>query len=295
MELFFDYLRFERRYSPHTVVSYQTDLRQFGEFLHTTFELEEPAQADHTLVRSWVVHLMQQQRDARTVNRKIACLRSYYSYLLRTGVIQKNPMLRITSPKVAKKLPEFVPEEALNGLLNSFEFPDTLAGSRDQLILELLYGTGIRLSELIGIRHADLSLLGRTVRVTGKGNKQRVVPLNPSLLLVLERYIARQKQEFGMSSNATEALLVTDKGEPLYEKLVYRTVKHYLSQITTASGQQHPHVLRHSFATHLLSKGADLNAIKELLGHANLAATQVYTHLSIDRLKSVFDKAHPKA
>ncbi|WP_426493263.1 tyrosine-type recombinase/integrase [Hymenobacter sp. 102] len=295
MDVFFDYLRFERRYSPHTVVSYQTDLRQFAAYLQTTFELAEPAQADHTLIRSWVVELMQQHRDPRTVNRKIACLRSYYKFLLRTGVVQKNPMLRITSPKVAKKLPDFVPEDSLNGLLNSFEFPETLAGTRDQLILELLYGTGIRLSELLGIKHADLNLTGKVVRVTGKGNKQRIVPLNPTLLLVLERYIAQQQREFGSGSNAHGVLLVTDKGEPLYEKFVYRTVKHYLSQITTAAGQQHPHVLRHSFATHLLGKGADLNAIKELLGHANLAATQVYTHLSIDKLKSVFEKAHPKA
>ncbi|UYZ62807.1 tyrosine-type recombinase/integrase [Hymenobacter weizhouensis] len=295
MELFFDYLRFERRYSPHTVLSYQTDLRQFSEYLLAAFELADPTQADHTLIRSWVVALMQQHRDPRTVNRKIACLRSYFKYLLRTGAIQKNPMLRITSPKVAKKLPDFVPEESLNGLLNSFAFPDDFAGVRDQLILELLYGTGIRLSELLGIRHDDLSLSGRTVRVTGKGNKQRLVPLNPTLLAVLERYIARKQRDFAPGSNAWPALLVTNKGEPLYEKFVYRTVKHYLSQITTASGQQHPHVLRHSFATHLLGKGADLNAIKELLGHANLAATQVYTHLSIDKLKSVFDKAHPKA
>ncbi|RSK46143.1 tyrosine-type recombinase/integrase [Hymenobacter perfusus] len=295
MELFFDYLRFERRYSPHTVVSYQTDLRQFSAYLKATYELTEPAQADHTLIRSWVVELMQQHRDPRTVNRKIACLRSYYNYLLRTGIITKNPMLRITSPKVAKKLPDFVPEDSLNGLLNSFDFPDTFAGARDQLILELLYGTGIRLSELIGIGYDDLSLPGRTVRVTGKGNKQRVVPLNPTLLVVLERYIAHQQREIAAESNARRVLLVTDKGEPLYEKFVYRTVKHYLSQITTATGQQHPHVLRHSFATHLLNKGADLNAIKELLGHANLAATQVYTHLSIDKLKSVFEKAHPKA
>lgn len=295
MELFFDYLRFERRYSPHTVVSYQTDLRQFSAYLKATYELTEPAQADHTLIRSWVVELMQQHRDPRTVNRKIACLRSYYGYLLRTGAITKNPMLRITSPKVTKKLPDFVPEDSLNGLLNSFAFPDTFAGTRDQLILELLYGTGIRLSELIGIGHDDLSLPGRAVRVTGKGNKQRLVPLNPTLLAVLERYIAHQQREIAVESNARRVLLVTDKGEPLYEKFVYRTVKHYLSQITTATGQQHPHVLRHSFATHLLNKGADLNAIKELLGHANLAATQVYTHLSIDKLKSVFEKAHPKA
>ncbi|SNR46229.1 MULTISPECIES: tyrosine-type recombinase/integrase [Hymenobacter] len=295
MELFFDYLRFERRFSPHTVLSYQTDLRQFSDYLLSTYELADPSQADHTLIRSWVVTLMQQQMDPRTVNRKIACLRSYYKFLLRTGAVQKNPMLRITSPKVAKKLPDFVPEDSLNGLLNSFAFEDTLGGVRDQLVLELLYGTGIRLSELIGIRHDDVSIPGRTVRVTGKGNKQRIVPLNPTLAIVIERYIERKQREFASGSNAHPALLVTDKGEPLYEKFVYRTVKHYLSQITTASGQQHPHVLRHSFATHLLGKGADLNAIKELLGHANLAATQVYTHLSIDKLKSVFEKAHPKA
>lgn len=295
MDLFFDYLRFERRYSAHTLLSYQTDLRQFADYLQATYELTDPAQADHTLIRSWVVALMQQNLDPRTVNRKIACLRSYFKFLLTTGVVSRNPMLRIKAPKMAKKLPDFVPEESLNGLLNSFEFPDTFAGVRDQLVLELLYGTGIRLSELIGIRPDDVSLAARTVRVTGKGNKQRIVPLNPTLAAVLERYIAFQKREFGVTDNTRSALLVTDKGEPLYEKLVYRTVKHYLSQITTASSQQHPHVLRHSFATHLLGKGADLNAIKELLGHANLAATQVYTHLSIDKLKSVFEQAHPKA
>lgn len=295
MELFFEYLRFEKRYSPHTLLSYQTDLRQFAEYLQTEYELAEPAQADHTLIRSWVVSLMQQELDPRTVNRKIACLRSYYKFLLQTGAATRNPMLRIKSPKVAKKLPDFVPEDSLNGLLNSFEFPDTFAGARDQLVLELLYGTGIRLSELIGIRLDDVSLPSHTVRVTGKGNKQRIVPLNPTLLAVLNKYLAQKQQEFGTTDNAQRALLVTDKGDPLYEKLVYRTVKHYLSQITTASSQQHPHVLRHSFATHLLGKGADLNAIKELLGHANLAATQVYTHLSIDKLKAVFEQAHPKA
>lgn len=295
MDLFFTYLRSERRYSANTLLSYQTDLRQFSDYLRATYELTEPAQADHTLIRSWVVTLMQQNLDPRTVNRKIACLRSYYKFLLTTGVISRNPMLRIKAPKMAKKLPDFVPEDSLNGLLNSFEFPDTFAGRRDQLVLELLYGTGIRLSELLGIRPDDVSLAGRTVRVTGKGNKQRIVPLNPTLVAVLENYIAFRQREFGPEGNAQPALLVTDKGEPMYEKLVYRTVKHYLSQITTASSQQHPHVLRHSFATHLLNKGADLNAIKELLGHANLAATQVYTHLSIDKLKSVFEQAHPKA
>ncbi|GAA4356674.1 tyrosine recombinase XerC [Hymenobacter saemangeumensis] len=292
MEAFFDFLRFERRYSPHTVISYQTDLGQFSAYLKSAHDLAEPAQATHHLIRGWVVELMEQELDPRTVNRKVACLRSYYKFLLRNGQIASNPMLRIKAPKMAKKLPEFVAEDALNGLLNNFAFTEDFAGRRDQLVLELLYGTGIRLSELIGIMPDDLSLPGRTVRVTGKGNKQRIVPLNPSLLLVLERYLACRAREFGPVAGP---LLLTDKGEPMYEKFVYRTVKHYLGQITTSAAQQHPHALRHAFATHLLGKGADLNSIKELLGHASLAATQVYTHLSVERLKSVFDQAHPRA
>ncbi len=294
MEEFLDFLRYEKRLSPHTVTSYQTDLTQFAAFLKQEYELDEPAQATHSLIRDWVVSLMGQDMDPRTVNRKVACLRSYYKFLLRIHGIEANPMLRIKAPKMAKKLPEFVPEESLNRLLNSFEFEPNFAGVRDQLVLEALYGTGIRLSELMSITDADVDAGARTARVTGKGNKQRVVPLNPSLLLVLEKYRAARAAEFG-SVVANSPLLRTDKGEPLYEKLVYRTVKKYLSQISTSMAHQHPHALRHAFATHLLGKGADLNSIKELLGHASLAATQVYTHLSVDRLKSVFEQAHPRA
>jgi integrase/recombinase XerC len=294
MEEFLDFLRYEKRFSPHTVTSYQTDLTQFAIFVKQEYDLDEPARATHPLIRDWVVSLMGQDLDPRTVNRKVACLRSYYKFLLRTHHIEANPMLRIKAPKMAKKLPEFVPEESLNRLLNSFEFEPTFAGVRDQLVLETLYGTGIRLSELLGITDDDVDASARTVRVTGKGNKQRIVPLNPSLLLVLENYRTARAAEFGLSV-ANNPLLLTDKGEPLYEKLVYRTVKKYLSQISTSAAHQHPHALRHAFATHLLGKGADLNAIKELLGHASLAATQVYTHLSVDRLKSVFEQAHPRA
>jgi integrase/recombinase XerC len=291
MDAFLDFLRFEKRYSPHTLVSYKTDLGQFAAYLKSAYELHDPAQATHPLIRGWVVELMQENLDPRTVNRKVACLRSYYKFLLRTGAIASNPMLRIKAPKMARKLPEFVPE-ALNGLLNSFEFGDDFAGLRDQLVLEMLYGTGIRLSELIGIHADDVSLGASTVRVTGKGNKQRLVPLNPTLKLVIEKYQAMRAHEFGAVGSP---LLLTDKGDAMYEKFVYRTVKRYLSQITTSNSQQHPHALRHAFATHLLGKGADLNSIKELLGHASLAATQVYTHLSVDRLKSVFEQAHPRA
>jgi integrase/recombinase XerC len=294
MEEFLNFLRYEKRFSPHTVTSYQTDLTQFAMYLRVEYELEDASQASHPLIRGWVVSLMGQDLDPRTVNRKVACLRSFYKFLLRERQIEANPMLRIKAPKMAKKLPEFVPEEALNRMLNSFEFEDSFAGVRDQLILETLYGTGIRLSELLGITADDLDLGARTVRVTGKGNKQRIVPLNPSLLLVLAKYKERLAGEFGPVP-ASSPLLRTDKGEPLYEKLVYRTVKKYLSQVSTSAAHQHPHALRHAFATHLLGKGADLNSIKELLGHASLAATQVYTHLSVDRLKSVFEQAHPRA
>lgn len=294
MEEFLDFLRYEKRLSPHTVTSYQTDLTQFAAYLRVEYELADVAQASHPFIRGWVVSLMSQDLDPRTVNRKVACLRSFYKFLLRERSIEANPMLRIKAPKMAKKLPEFVPEEALNRMLNSFEFEDSFAGVRDQLVLETLYGTGIRLSELLGITADDLDMGARTVRVTGKGNKQRVVPLNPSLLLVLVKYHERRASEFkALPTNSP--LLRTDKGEPLYEKLVYRTVKKYLSQVSTSVSHQHPHALRHAFATHLLGKGADLNSIKELLGHASLAATQVYTHLSVDRLKSVFEQAHPRA
>jgi integrase/recombinase XerC len=197
MDAFLDFLRFERRYSSHTVTSYQTDLGQFAAYLKATYDLADPAQATHPLIRGWVVALMEQNLDPRTVNRKVACLRSYYKFLLRAGQIAANPMLRVKAPKMAKKLPEFVPEEALNGLLNSFEFGADFAGQRDQLVLEMLYGTGIRLSELIGIHADDVSLGASTVRVTGKGNKQRLVPLNPSLKVVIEQYQARRAHEFG--------------------------------------------------------------------------------------------------
>ena len=247
MDEFLDFLRYEKRFSPHTVTSYQTDLTQFAAFLRAEYEVADLAQATHPLIRGWVVSLMSQDLDPRTVNRKVACLRSFYKFLLRAQRITANPMLRVKAPKMAKKLPEFVPEESLNRLLNSFEFEDSFAGVRDQLVLETLYGTGIRLTELLGITNEDLDGNAKTVRVTGKGNKQRLVPLNPSLLLVLEKYQARRAAEFGPAAPGSP-LLRTDKGEPLYEKLVYRTVKKYLSQISTSAAHQHPHALRHAFA-----------------------------------------------
>jgi integrase/recombinase XerC len=292
MDLFFKYLTFEKRYSPHTLTSYRTDLGQFAEYLAQTYEITNPAQADHTLIRSWIVTLLQNKLDARSVNRKIACLRSYYKFLLRTGEISQNPMLKVTAPKNAKKLPAFLPQETMQQLFEQIEFPDTFEGWRDKLVLELLYGTGMRLSELIGLHENSIDLNRKTIRVLGKGQKERILPLNNSLEICLKEYLQRKRAEF--TENPVPALLVTTKMQPLYPKLVYRIVKTYTGMVTT-SKHRNPHMLRHTFATHLLDNGADLNAIKELMGHSSLAATQVYTHNSIEKLKSVFEKAHPKA
>ncbi|MER2999539.1 tyrosine-type recombinase/integrase [Pontibacter populi] len=292
MELFFKYLEYEKRYSPHTLTSYHTDLGQFSGYLLQTYEITDPAEADHTIIRSWILSLVQQNIQPRSINRKIACLRSYYKFLLGQERIKANPMLRIKAPKVSKKLPGFVPEESFNNLLDGFEFEDNFEGQRDRLILEFLYGTGMRLAELINISEQDIDKYQKTVRVLGKGNKERIIPINESLWASIEAYLAHKISEFG--DNNSEKLLVTNKARPLYPKFIYRVVKKYISLITT-SEHNSPHTLRHSFATHLLNKGADLNAIKDLLGHASLAATQVYTHNSIEKLKSIFEKAHPKA
>jgi integrase/recombinase XerC len=292
MDLFFKYLQYEKRYSPHTLTSYHTDLGQFAGYLKEVYQITDAAEADHTIIRSWILTLVQHNIKPRSINRKIACLRSYYRFLLAQERIAVNPMLRIKAPKASKKLPAFVQEEPFNHLLDSFTFEKNFEGQRDRLILEFLYGTGIRLAELINIEPSDISLSAKTVRVLGKGNKERIIPLNDSLLAALEAYKDEKRRFLG--DNNSVKLLVTNKARPLYPKFVYRVVKKYISLITT-SEHSSPHVLRHSFATHLLNKGADLNAIKDLLGHASLAATQVYTHNSIEQLKSIFEKAHPKA
>ncbi|WP_207432995.1 tyrosine-type recombinase/integrase [Sabulibacter ruber] len=292
MELFFKYLQYEKRFSPHTIVSYQTDLQQFQEYLQEVYELEDLKAADHAIIRSWVVTLVQKDLDTRTIHRKIASLRSYFRFLVQRGILDTNPTVRIKAPKLAKKLPAFIPEDAFTQLLDQSEFPDNLKGQRERLILELLYGTGMRLAELTNIKIEDISLSAKTLKVLGKGNKERILPLNTSLVNALSDYL--QKRGTVFSNNNSSFLFVTEKGAPLYPKYVYRVVKKYISTVSTAM-KNSPHVLRHSFATHLLNRGADLGAIKDLLGHSSLAATQVYTHNSIEKLKAVFEKAHPKA
>lgn len=287
-------MEFERRCSPHTLQSYNHDLSSFQSFLNDQAASsgdEIFLESAHTSdVRSWLFSLSESGLSAPTINRKVAALRSFYKFCARTSVLVSNPMDSIRPLKSSKRLPEFIPEGEITRLLENWEFEDSKEGVRDRVILELLYGTGIRLAELLTLKLTDVSLSNQTIRVTGKRNKTRIIPLPTGIIPVLERYLLERER----IPTETNTLLITNKGEDLYPMFVYRRVRHYLELFTTSS-KKSPHVLRHTFATHLLNKGADLNAVKDLLGHANLAATQVYTHNSIEKLKSVYDKAHPKA
>ncbi|TKB98800.1 tyrosine-type recombinase/integrase [Pedobacter cryophilus] len=290
LEQFLKYLQYEKRYSPHTLTAYKNDLFQFSQFLKSVDT--EIQLANHQIIRSWIVFLMDEDIDPRSINRKVSTLRSFYKFLLKEKIVEENPVLKIQTPKVAKKLPTFISDDKLTGLLDAKVFEDYFSGLRDKLIIELLFGTGIRLSELLGITEKDIYLAEKTLKVLGKRNKERIIPINYSLINLLDKYIVEKKIQ-GFSNNSA-VLIVTNSGLPAYSKFIYRAVQKYLTMISTQE-KKSPHVLRHSFATSLLNKGADINAIKDLLGHANLAATQVYTHNSIERLKSIYKQAHPKA
>lgn len=293
VESFLKYIQFEKRFSPHTVLSYKTDLGQFRQYLQQTYSEDEPASASYGMIRSWIVSLVEGHRDVASVNRKIACLRSFYKFLLRREMISKDPMVKIKILKRKKKLPQFVQEKEMVEMLDhQTGFSPDHAGYRDQIILELLYGTGMRLSELIHLKEDQINLPGRTIKVLGKRNKERVIPFSTGLVSLIERYRKAKKAEVEKKDHPY--LLVTDQGDKLYPMMVYRTVKKYLHKFTPVE-KCSPHVLRHTYATHLLNKGAEINAVKDLLGHSSLAATQVYTHNSMDKLKKVFDQAHPKA
>jgi len=290
IDSFLKYLRYEKRYSEHTLTAYQKDLEQFTNFLAETFEMEDTHEVKHPHLRSWIVELMESGIAPGSINRKIATLKSYYKFLLGREYITTNPTGRLKPLKAEKRLPSFVRENEMVNLLDRVDFSDDFSGLRDRLILELLYATGIRLSELINLKDLDINEYQSSVKVLGKRNKERLIPTSDFIVKLLRNYREKRNQEFGK----TEFLLVTDNGDKLYPMMVYRTVRKYLEQVTTIS-KKSPHVLRHTFATHLLNKGAELNAVKDLLGHTSLSATQVYTHNSMEKLKSVFDQAHPKA
>jgi len=292
IQTYLKYIAHEKRYSEHTISSYENDLLQLQVFL-SSFGFENPLlEAKHKILRAWIVSLVEDKISPRSINRKIATLRSFYKFLLIREMIDTNPTIQLKPLKTDKPLPEFIQEREMVNLLDNIQFSDDFHGWRDKLILELFYGTGIRLSELIGIKNESINEGQNTVKVLGKRNKERVIPISLNIVDIIRTYNAKKVEAFGELSIPN--LLVTDKGDKCYPMMVNRTVKKYLGYITKSS-KKSPHVLRHTYATHLLNKGADLNAVKDLLGHSSLAATQVYTHNSLKKLKSVFEKAHPKA
>jgi integrase/recombinase XerC len=289
---FIDYLKFQKRYSQHTIISYRNDLDGFFDFLQHQFGHVPLAEIKPAFIRSWLADLKQHDMDSKTINRKISTLKSFFKFQLREQAIEQTPMASIISPKVSKRLPQFVDTEDISTLLKSVEFPDTWAGKTDRLIVELFYNTGIRQAELVGLKESAISGNNHTIKVLGKGNKERIIPVSDQLLGLMTGYLDEKRTVF--ESPDLSVLLVTTSGKKLYPRYVYSAVNKYLGLVTTIS-KKSPHVLRHTFATHLMNNGADLNAVKELLGHSSLAATQVYTHNTIDKLKDIHKKAHPKA
>ena len=291
VESFLNYIEFEKRSSKHTHVAYAIDLAQFELFLKS-FE-QEIVLASHIDIRNWIVSMMEQKISARSINRKISALKSFYKFLLRRGEIKKTPMTKVQAPKPVKRLPAFVEQTGTERLLNDIEFPEGYEGFLAKIVIELLYGTGMRRSELIHLKESDVDTYNSQLKVLGKRNKERIIPIHSELRNAIKTFL-EQKKNLKEEANAEIYLLTDMKGNKLSEQFVYNTVKKYLNLVTTVD-KKSPHTLRHTYATHLLNNGADINAVKELLGHSSLAATQVYTHNTIDKLKNIYKQAHPKA
>ena len=289
---FIEYLQFEKRYSQHTIVSYQTDLEQFFAFLASQYESPPLAAITASFIRSWLAEMRNEQMTAKSLNRKISSLKSFFKYQMKLGEVKQSPMTTIVAPKVGKRLPGFVAQNDMKTLQEYVGFPDTLKGSTDKLLLDLFYATGMRLSELITLKENHVDVANCQVKVLGKGNKERIIPVSTELIGRLTDYVGNKRKIIGQTE--VPNFFVSEKGKPLYAKYVYNIVKANLAQVTTLK-KKSPHILRHTFATHLTNNGADLNAVKELLGHSSLAATQIYTHNTIDKLKDIYKKAHPKA
>lgn len=290
MEEFLNYLLYQKRSSKHTVIAYKHDLEQFQQFLVQQDDTKDLNGVSFKQARGFMAFLMEEDQSAKSVNRKLSALKSYYKFQLRSGYITVNPVQKLKGPKMAKRLPEFVDESAMNHLLNVQTFSDDFDGLRDKLVLDVLYQTGIRRTELIHLTESDVDITNTQLKVLGKRNKERLIPFYLDLKRNLERYL-KVKKELELTN---PYLFVTSKNKPFSEQFVYKLVNKYLSTVTTLK-KKSPHILRHTFATHILNDGANINAVKELLGHANLTATQIYTHNTIEKLKKSYKQAHPRS
>jgi integrase/recombinase XerC len=291
IQSFLDYLRFEKRYSRHTLISYETDLTSFFAYLSTQYGETPLNELSHIYIRSWLASLKDEGQTAKTINRKISSLKSFFKFHVRAGAIKQTPMVKIIAPKNEKRLPGFVADKDIKTLFNHVEFPNNWHGRTERLLMVLFYNTGMRLSEVINLKDSQVNPSNNTLKVLGKGNKERIIPISPDITKEIKTY---QSERNSLYTDRPDLLLINEKARALSPRGVYTSVRKYLSLVTTIEHRS-PHVLRHTFATHLMNNGADLNAVKELLGHSSLAATQVYTHNTIDKLKDIYKRAHPKA
>ena len=289
-DAFIKYLKFEKRLSDHTILSYDNDLKQFESFFKTYSTNKEIKTTDKRAIRSWIVELSLKKLSPKSINRKIATLKSFFKFLIKREVIEINPSTNITSLKTDQKIPNFLKEKDVNFLFDNLILEKNFNGERDMMILELLYGTGIRISELINLKTRNINLQKKEMKIMGKRKKERIIPLHQQIISQIKKYLDKKNE----IKSTHEFLLCTNKGKKLYPMLIYRIVKKHLSSLIN-SKKYNPHLLRHTFATHILNKGGDLNSIKDLLGHESLAATQIYTHNSIEKLKETFKASHPRA
>ena len=289
---FIEYLQFEKRFSVHTIRAYHDDLLQFSTYVNNQFDCSRANEVLPPFVRTWLASIKDKDSSARTINRKISTLKSFFKFLLRLQIVTVSPMASIVSQKQSKRLPQFVDKTDIEKLWRYTDFPQTWQGRTERLVLMLLYQSGMRLSEVINLKEVQLDIAHSSLKILGKGNKERIIPCSRQFVVELAEY--REAKRNQLEVYDAVYLFVNEKGKQLYPKWVYNTVRKYLDSATTID-KRSPHVMRHTFATHLLNEGADLNAVKELLGHSSLASTQVYTHNTIGKLKDVFKKAHPKA
>lgn len=285
LQSFLNYLEFEKRSSKHTISSYSLDLQGFLSFI----DIIKINECTDKNIRNWIIDLSERNLSPRTINRKLTAVRSFFYFLQKINVLSYNPVQKIRSLKTKKRLPFFVEKKSMEQLFDSIDFGDGFLAKRDRVILELLYATGMRRSELLNLHVSSIDFSSKTLKVLGKRNKERIIPILDATIQNIADYLAERNK----IAEAHSFLIITEKGKPAYENIIYRVVKKYISQISTIE-KKSPHVLRHTFATHLLNEGADLNDIKELLGHASLSATQVYTHNSFEKLKDIYKQSHPR-